>query len=114
LVCQALSLRRGWVKDGETYRAIQDVFVALAADFQLNVRRITGCNVGLGHQESRADLALQQGLKPLLLLCIVTVLGEYLHVASIWGSIVGSLVHMIVSESINSANIAFFLAVRPA
>lgn len=75
----------------DTYRAIEDVLVALAADVQLDVGRITGRNVGFGHQESRADLAVEQGSKPLLLLGVVAVLGQYLHVTSIGSSIVRSL-----------------------
>ena len=42
--------------------AIDDVFVAFAPDTALDVGGIRGGHGGLGHQEGRADLAVEQGL----------------------------------------------------
>lgn len=75
----------------KTYRSVQDILIALTADIQLDIGGITRRNIGLGHQESRTNLAFQQGSQPLLFLSIIAVLGQYLHVTSIRGSVIGSL-----------------------
>ena len=80
----------GW-EWGKTYGAIQHVFVAFATDVQLDIGGIAGGNVGLGHQERGPDLTLEQGFQPLLLLCVIAVLGEHFHVTSIRGGIVSCL-----------------------
>lgn len=74
-----------------TYLTVQDVVVAVTRDGHLDICSITRRNLGLCHQESRSDLALQQRVKPLPLLCLGAVLGNDLHVTSVWGSAVGSL-----------------------
>lgn len=76
---------------GPPFAAVQDPVVAIALHVHLNVGCIGGSNVWLSHEESRADLALHQWDQPFLLLCLVTVLGENLHVAGIWGGAVDSL-----------------------
>lgn len=84
------------VEDGDgrvvsTYRAIENVFVALLADLQSDVGGITRGNIRLGHEESRTNLALQQRLEPFVLLCLCSVLGNDLHVSSVRGGAVGGL-----------------------
>jgi hypothetical protein len=65
--------------------------VAITLDPHLNVGSITRRNLGLRHEESRADLAPEQRVKPLPLLLLVAVFGEHLHVAGIWGRAIDSL-----------------------
>lgn len=71
--------------------AVEDVLVALAADIELDVGSIRRRNFGLSHEESRANLAIHQRLEPLLLLCVVAVLGENLHITGIGGGAVAGL-----------------------
>lgn len=74
-----------------TYLAVQDIVVTITLDGHLDVGSITGSNLGLRHEEGRSDLALEERVEPLPLLCLGTVLGNNLHVASVRGSAVGSL-----------------------
>ncbi len=67
--------------------------IAITLDGELNVGRITRRDLGLGHQECRSDLALQQWIKPLPLLLLAAVFGDDFHVSCIWSSAVASLVH---------------------
>ena len=64
-------------------RAIDHILIAVAAHVRLDVRRIRRGDCRLGHQESRADLALEQRLAPLSDVLRRTVLKERLHVAGI-------------------------------
>ena len=75
----------------QTNLAVQDVVVAVLLDGHLNIGSITRRNLRLRHQERRANLAPQQGIQPLPILCLGTVLGNNLHVASIGSSAVDSL-----------------------
>src|SRR5262245_39282622 len=63
--------------------AVDHVGVALADDRRLDVGRIGRRDLRLGHDERRADLALEQRLEPLLLLCLGAVALDRLHVAGI-------------------------------
>lgn len=76
---------------GPPLGAVEDVLVTLTLDAKLDVGGIRRRNIGLSHQESRADLSLHQRLEPLLLLRSVAVLGDDLHVASIGGGAVAGL-----------------------
>ena len=70
----ARSVRIGLAHDDENFAArragaravplasIDDVFVAFAPNAALDVGGIRGGHSGLGHQEGRADLAVEQGL----------------------------------------------------
>ena len=73
------------------YLAVENIFIAIAPDIKLDVSGIAGSDLRLGHQESRADLALQQGVQPPALLLLIAVFGEDFHVASIRGGAVGCL-----------------------
>lgn len=75
----------------DTNRSIEDVLVAFTTDVQLDVRRIAGGHLGLCHEEGRADLAVQQGRQPLLLLGFVAVFGDDFHVSSVWGGVIRGL-----------------------
>jgi len=68
---------------GPPLAAVEDVLVALALDAQLDVARVGGGHVGLGHRERGADLAVEQRLQPLRLLLRRPELGEDLHVARV-------------------------------
>lgn len=57
----------------------------------LNVGGVTAGNLGLSHEESRADLATEQRVKPLPFLLLGAILGEDLHVTSVGSSTVDSL-----------------------
>ena len=63
--------------------AVDDVGVAVAHDRGLDVGRVRGRHLGLGHGEGRADLALQQRLQVLLLELGAGVALEHLHVAGV-------------------------------
>jgi hypothetical protein len=82
-----------WCKEEgeETYRTVQNVLVALTGNLQSNVGGITRGNIRLGHEESRANLAVEQRLEPLVLLSLGAVLCNDLHVSSVWSSTVGGL-----------------------
>lgn len=71
--------------------SVQDVLVALSLDIELDVGRIGAGNVGLRHEERRADLALHERLEPLRLLRSVAVLGQDLHVAGVRGGAIARL-----------------------
>jgi hypothetical protein len=73
-----------------TNLAVQYVVITVLLDSHLNVGSIARRNLRLRHQEGRADLALQQWVQPLPLLCLCTILGDDLHVASIRGGAVDS------------------------
>lgn len=74
-----------------TYLAVEDVVIAITLDGHLDVGSITRGDLRFCHQERRSNLAVQQRVKPLPLLCLGTVLSKHLHVARIWSSAVGSL-----------------------
>lgn len=78
-------------EEKKTNLAVQDVVIAVALDAHLNVGGITRGDLRLGHQEGRANLALQQRVEPLSLLCLTAVLGNDLHVASVGGGAVDRL-----------------------
>lgn len=71
--------------------AVEDVLVALAANVELDVGSVGRGDLGLGHEERGANLAVHQGLEPLLLLGVVAVLGQDLHVARVGGRAVAGL-----------------------
>lgn len=73
------------------YTPIEDIFVPLPLHRQSDIRSIARRNIRLRHQESRPNLALQQGIEPFPLLCIVAVLCQHLHVPSVRRSAIGSL-----------------------
>jgi len=63
--------------------AVDHVMVAVALDAALDVGRIRRGDVRLGHEERRADPALEQGLEPLLFLLLGAVALDRLHVARV-------------------------------
>jgi hypothetical protein len=65
--------------------------ISISLHLHLDVGSIRGRDIWLGHEESRANLASHQWLQPLLLLGVISVLGQDLHVTGIWGSAVASL-----------------------
>lgn len=75
----------------EAYGAIENIVVAIPGHLHLDIGGIRGSNARLGHEESRADLAIQQRRQPLLLLCLIAVLCQHLHVSSIWSRTVDGL-----------------------
>ena len=75
----------------KSYLAVQYVRVTITLDGHLDVSGITGRDLGLRHQESRSNFALEQWIKPLPLLLLIAVFGKNFHVASIWSSAVASL-----------------------
>ena len=64
-------------------RPLIDIFVAAHFDAALDVGRVGRGDVGLGHQEGRADLAVHQRLQPLVLLLARAVAVQHLHVAGV-------------------------------
>jgi hypothetical protein len=68
---------------GPPLGSVDDVLVAVAGDRGLDVGGVGRGDVGLGHAEGRADLAVEQGLEPLLLVRVGAVAGEHLHVAGV-------------------------------
>lgn len=74
-----------------TNLAVQNVVVAVTLDGHLDVCSITRSDLGLCHQEGRTNLALEQRVEPLPLLCLSAVLCNNLHVAGVGCSAVGSL-----------------------
>ncbi len=63
--------------------AVEHVVIAVALDPQLDVARVRAGDVGLGHRERRADLAVEQRRQPALLLLGRAELVEHLHVAGV-------------------------------
>ena len=60
---------------------VDNVYIAMAIDGGLDVGGITGGDFGLRHTEAGADLSLQQGLQPCLLLGLAAVKVEDFHIA---------------------------------
>lgn len=71
--------------------SIEDILIAFAANVQLDVCGVGRSNIRLRHEESRANLAVHEGLEPLVLLGVVAVLGEHLHVTGVGGGAVAGL-----------------------
>ena len=63
--------------------AVDDVLVTVAHDARFDVGGVAGRHVGLGHRETRADLAGQQRFQPARLVLGRAVAGQHLHVAGI-------------------------------
>jgi len=63
--------------------SVDHVVVAVAHDRGLDVGRIGGGDLGLGHHVGRADLAVEQRLQPALLLLRRAVAGEHLSLIHI-------------------------------
>ena len=76
---------------GQSYLTVQDVRIAVTRDCHLNVGSITRRHLRLCHQERRPDLAPQQRIQPLPLLCLSAILCNDLHVSSIRGRAIDSL-----------------------
>ena len=64
-------------------RPLIDIFVAAHVDAALDVGRVGRGDVGLGHQEGRADLAVHQRLQPFVLLLARAVAVDDLHIAGV-------------------------------
>jgi hypothetical protein len=65
--------------------------VALLGDSQLDVGSIRRSDIRFSHEECTSNLSIQQWLQPFVLLSLCAVLGQNLHVSSIWGSAVRRL-----------------------
>ena len=63
--------------------AVDHVFVAVAHDRRLDVGRVAGRNIGLGHSEAGANFAVQQWSQPALLMFWCAVTRQHFHVAGI-------------------------------
>lgn len=68
----------------KTNSSIQHQVISLPSHLHIDILGIRGGSISLGHQEGRADLSVEERLEPLLLLCVVAVLGQDFHVASVW------------------------------
>ena len=68
---------------GEPLLAVQHPLVAVELGIHGDVGGVGGGDARLGHDEGRADLALQQGLQPLLLVLGRAVALQHLHVAGV-------------------------------
>ena len=68
---------------GPPLAAIQDVFVAVAFDFQFHISGIGRRHLRFCHGVCAANLARKKRLKPLLLLRQCAVLGQHFHIAPI-------------------------------
>lgn len=79
--------RENW----SSYLSVKHILVSFPPYRHLNIGSITRGNLGLRHQERRPNLALQQRVQPLPLLCFGAVFRQHLHIASIRGRTVGSL-----------------------
>ena len=66
---------------GEPLVAVDHPLVAVELGAGLERGRVGARDLGLGHREAAADLAVQQRLEPFLALLLRAVLGEDLHVA---------------------------------
>ena len=65
------------------FAAVDDIAIALGRDAAQDVGRVGRGDVGLGHQEGRANLAVHQRPQPLLLLLARPVAVEHLHIAGV-------------------------------
>lgn len=63
--------------------AVEDVVIAVTDHTEVDVGGIGRGGVALSHQEGGAALTVEERSEPLLLLCVVTILGNGLHVASV-------------------------------
>ena len=68
--------------------AVKDVVISIPAHVELDVSGIGRGNLRLRHEKGRSDLATHEGIKPLSLLLLRTVLGKDFHVARVWRSTV--------------------------
>lgn len=75
----------------EPYRSVQNVFIALPTNIQLNISSITRRNIRLRHQKRRPYPPLQQRLQPLPLLRLIPILRQNLHITRIRRGIVRRL-----------------------
>jgi hypothetical protein len=76
---------------GPPLAAVDEVLVALALDARGDVGGVAGGDLGLGHRETAADLAGQQGLEPAFLLLGRAVARQHLHIAGVGGAAVEDL-----------------------
>jgi len=76
---------------GEPFLAVEDPLLAFEPCLHGEVGGVRGGDVGLGHHVGRADLALEQGLEPLLLLRRCAEALQHLHVAGVGGRAVECL-----------------------
>ena len=76
---------------GEPFLAVEDPLVAFELGIERQVGRVGRGDAGLGHDVGGADLAIEQGLEPHLLLCGRTVALDHLHVAGVGGGAVEGL-----------------------
>ena len=76
---------------GPPLAPVEDVLVAVLVDRQADVGRVGAGDVGLGHREGRADLALEQRFEPAVLLLVGAELVQDLHVARVGGRAVAGL-----------------------
>ena len=81
-----------------TYLTVQNVMITITLDGHLNICSITGSDLRLRHQKRRSNLAVQERIKPLPLLCLTAILGDHFHVTSIRSSTVGSLSRVNISS----------------
>lgn len=75
----------------KTYRSVQNVFISLPTNIQLNIRSVTRRNIWLRHQKRRPNPALQQRLQPVPLLLLIPILRQHLHITCIRRGIVRRL-----------------------
>ena len=68
----------------EPLMAIQNPFVTVTADIELDIGRITGGNLWLGHGVGGADLSGQQRCQPIGLLRVRAKLHQHFHIAGVW------------------------------
>ena len=68
---------------GPPFAAIDDVVVAVAADFGADVGGVGGSDVGLGHGKAGANVPFHQRLQPALLLLGGSVADDCFHVAGV-------------------------------
>ena len=68
---------------GPPLASVDDVVVAVALDPRRDVRRVRGCDVGLGHGERRPDPPVQERIQPARLLLRRAEQREQLHVPGV-------------------------------
>lgn len=68
---------------GPPLAAVEDVMVSLALNSELDISAVTAGNVGLGHEETRPDLAIHQWLQPFVFLCGRAISSNDFHVSRI-------------------------------